>query len=158
PDNLTELADGRRVIQIVAQLDEDVSMAAVRAYMVLSAIAGYGETLSCTPTPDDVDTFEGREIIAFVVSERTDTEIQAAVASVPEVAEVHVVEAVADAALEAPDEVEEAVTAPVADVAVAEVEAPAGEPAPAPAAAKQAPQQEKKHGGSSTVRVDAERL
>ena len=56
-DELSTLADGRRVIQISATLDEDVSMPAVRAYMVLSVIAGYGETLKCTPSPDDVDTF-----------------------------------------------------------------------------------------------------
>src|SRR3954469_22834934 len=153
---LSELADGRRVIQIHALLDEDVSMAAVRAYMVLSVIAGYGETLRCNPTPDSVDTFDGREINAWVVSDRTDTEIQDAVASVPEVAEVHVFEAVADTALDAPDEVAEPVTAP-APVAL-DVDVPAGE-APAPAAAKEKPAaQDKKHGGSSTVRVDAERL
>src|SRR4051812_32345278 len=38
-DELSEMADGRRVIQIHATLDADVSMAAVRAYMVLSVIA-----------------------------------------------------------------------------------------------------------------------
>src|SRR3954451_5264616 len=111
---LSELADGRRVIQIHTVLDEDVSMAAVRAYMVLSAIAGYGETLRCNPTPESVDTFEGREINAWVVSDRTDTEIQDAVASVPEVAEVHVFEAVADTALDAPDEVQQEITSPAA--------------------------------------------
>src|SRR6188472_184515 len=101
PGELTELADGRRVIQISATLDDDVSMPAVRAYMVLSVIAGYGETLKCVPSPDAVDTFDGRDIDAWVVSERTDTEIQDAVASVPEVAEVHVFEAAADTALDA---------------------------------------------------------
>src|SRR4051812_31337715 len=83
PDDLSEMADGRRVIQISARLDDDVSMPAVRAYMVLSVIAGYGETLACIPTPDDVDTFAGRDIDAWVVSERADSEIQDAVASVP---------------------------------------------------------------------------
>src|SRR4051812_11777124 len=154
---LSELADGRRVIQIHAVLDEDVSMAAVRAYMVLSVIAGYGETLRCNPTPEGVDTFDGREINAWVVSDRTDTEIQDAVASVPEVAEVHVFEAVADAALDAPDEVEQEVPAPGAETPAVDV--PAGEAPPvvdAPAAPKEKPAaQDKKHGGSSTVRVDA---
>ena len=110
-------------------------MPAVRAYMVLSVIAGYGETLKCIPTPDDVDTFDGRDITAWVVSERTDTEIQDAVASVPEVAEVHVFEAVADAALDAPDEVEEEVTAPPVDITVVEADVPAGEAPAAPVAA-----------------------
>ncbi len=49
PDNLAELADGRRVVQITAFLNEDVSMPAVRAYMVLSALAELGETLACRP-------------------------------------------------------------------------------------------------------------
>ena len=53
PDNLAELADGRRVVQITAILDEDVSMPSVRAYMVLSAIAELGETLACRPSPDE---------------------------------------------------------------------------------------------------------
>src|SRR4051812_34801961 len=116
PFDLSEMADGRRVIQISARLDDDVSMPAVRAYMVLSVIAGYGETLNCIPSPDDVDTFDGRDIDAWVVSERTDTEIQDAVASVPEVAEVHVFEAVADTAVDAPDEVQQEITSPAAAV------------------------------------------
>ena len=51
PDDLAELADGRRVVQVTAHLDEDVSMPSVRAYMVLSAIAELGETLACRPAP-----------------------------------------------------------------------------------------------------------
>src|SRR3954467_15617458 len=153
---LSELADGRRVIEIHATLDEDVSMAAVRAYMVLSVIAGYGETLRCAPTPDDVDTFDGRDIHAWVVSERADTEIQDAVASVPEVAEVHVFEAVPDAALDAPEELElppAAAAAAAADLEVPADEAPTAPAAPAPKTDKQS-----KQAGSSTVRVDAQRL
>ena len=84
--------------------------------------------------------------------------------SVPEVAEVHVFEAVADAALDAPDEVEEAVTAPAADVAASSPTCPPASRPPRPsrrrrAAGRSAPQPtSKQHGGSSTVRVDAERL
>jgi len=51
PDNLSELADGRRVVQVSATLAEDVSMASVRAYMLLSALAEMGETLACEPSP-----------------------------------------------------------------------------------------------------------
>ena len=143
-------------------------MPAVRAYMVLSVIAGYGETLKCNPTPEDVDTFDGRDIDAWVVSERTDTEIQDAVASVPEVAEVHVFEAVADAALDAPDEVERGGHRAAGRRRRRRARrarrrgpaAPSRLPRPPPAApsAKKPPQPDKKHGGSSTVRVDAERL
>src|SRR4051812_36050519 len=60
PDNLGEMADGRRVVQVSAILSEDVDMPSVRAYMVLAAIAGLGETLACRPAPDDLDGFTGR--------------------------------------------------------------------------------------------------
>ena len=56
-------------------------MPAVRAYMVLAVIAGYGETLSLPSRRRTTSTrFDGREIDAWVVSERTDTELQDAVA------------------------------------------------------------------------------
>ena len=100
PDNLSELADGRRVVQVTAILNEDVSMPAVRAYMVLAAIAELGETLACRPSPDEVDTFDGREIDAWVVSEHTDAELADAASAVAEVADVLVFEAVSDAALD----------------------------------------------------------
>ena len=54
------------------------------------------------PSPDDVDTFAGREIDAWLVSEHTDAELADAAGSVPEVADVIVFEAVADAALDEP--------------------------------------------------------
>src|SRR4051812_12203251 len=137
---LSELADGRRVIQIHAVLDEDVSMAAVRAYMVLSVIAGYGETLRCHPTPEDVDTFDGREIEAWVVSDRTDTEIPDALASVPQAAEVPRLQAGPNTALDAPDEVDEPVTARATPVSeVVDVDVPAGEAPPVAPAAPAAP-------------------
>ena len=100
PDNLSELADGRRVVQVTAILNEDVSMPAVRGYMVLAAIAELGETLACRPSPDEVDTFDGREIDAWVVSEHTDAELADAASAVAEVADVLVFEAISDAALD----------------------------------------------------------
>ncbi len=161
PDNLSELADGRRVVQVTAILNEDVSMPAVRGYMVLAAIAELGETLACQPSPDEVDTFDGREIDAWVVSEHTDAELADAASAVAEVADVLVFEAISDAALDEGEPEEEdvpatptpapAVEAPVAAEEVSAAQAPA--PA-APAAGKN----HAKGGGSSTVRVDAERL
>jgi two-component system chemotaxis sensor kinase CheA len=145
PDNLAELAGGRRVVQVSVTLCEDVQMASVRAYMVLSALAGLGETLACVPAPDDVDAFSGRQVDAWVVSERTDGELGEAAASVPEVENVDVFEAVSDAAVETGDE------------GVAEEIAVASTPAAASAPAKSGGGGG--HGkGSSTVRVDAERL
>ena len=144
PDNLAELAGGRRVVQVSVTLRDDVQMASVRAYMVLSALAGLGETLACVPTPDEVDSFSGRQIDAWVVSERTDGELGEAAASVPEVDDVDVFEAVSDAAVE------------TGDVGVGEEAAVAATPA---AAASAPAKSGGGHGkGSSTVRVDAERL
>jgi two-component system chemotaxis sensor kinase CheA len=137
PDNLSELADGRRVVQISAILSEEADMPSVRAYMVLAAIAGLGETLACRPSPDEVDGFTGTEIDAWVVSEHTDAELAAAAGAVPDVADVLVFEAVADAALDEPEEIIDVPAAPAAEAA-----------APKPHAKS----------GSSTVRVDAERL
>jgi two-component system chemotaxis sensor kinase CheA len=138
PANLSELAQGRRVVQVLAELVEDASIPSVRAYMVLSTLAELGETLACRPAPDDVETFKGTEIVAWLVSDRTDAELAEAAASVGEVADATATEAVPDAALDDPT--------PVAEVAKA-----ATEPAKAAAAPRG-------NHGSSTVRVDAERL
>jgi two-component system, chemotaxis family, sensor kinase CheA len=143
PDNLSELAGGRRVVQISATLRPDVQMPSVRAYMLLSAIAGLGETLACIPTPDDVDAFNGSEVDAWVVSERTDSELAEVAGAVPDVEDVQVFEAIPDAAVESGD-----------------VDIEAGTPAAAtPEAVKAAPAEKRGgHKGSSTVRVDSERL
>jgi two-component system chemotaxis sensor kinase CheA len=134
PIDLAEMADGRRVVQISATLSDDVQLPSVRAYMVLSALAELGETLACKPTPDEVETFDGREIDVWMVSERADSELAGVVSSVSDVDHVEVSEAVSDAAV---DTGEEAVD-----------DAPKAEAAAAKPKAK----------GSSTVRVDAERL
>ncbi|MGH2949905.1 MAG: chemotaxis protein CheW, partial [Solirubrobacteraceae bacterium] len=127
PADLAALAGGRRVAHVSVTLAEDVQMPSVRAYMVLAALAELGETLACSPSPEAVDTFAGREIEAWMVSERADSDLAAAASSVPE----------------------------VADVTVAEGDGPQ---APAsPVAADAAPGTVPKR-GSSTVRVDAERL
>jgi two-component system, chemotaxis family, sensor kinase CheA len=128
PFDLSEMAQGRRVVQVSTTLRDDVDMPAVRAYMVLAAVAKVGETLACLPAPQDVDTFAGREIVAWLVSDRTDAELEAAAAGVPDVVVVEVVEAVADAAVD-------------------------GEPEQGPAAVR-----ETRSHSSSTVRVDSERL
>ncbi|WP_270041423.1 chemotaxis protein CheA [Solirubrobacter ginsenosidimutans] len=137
PSDLSEMAQGRRVVQVAASLRDDVDMPSVRAYMVLAAVAKLGETLACVPAPADVDTFDGREIVAWVVSENTDGELHSAAAGVPDVAMCEVTEAVADAAV---DGVEEPAAATVA--------APTAKP----------DSTNRPHHGSSTVRVDAERL
>ena len=137
PPDLSAMAQGRRVVQIRTTLRDDVDMPSVRAYMVLAAAAKLGETLACVPAPADVDTFDGREIVAWLVSENTDGELHAAVAGVPDVAEAEVTEAVADAAVDGVEEVEQTAAAT---------------PSARPDATN------RPHHGSSTVRVDAERL
>jgi two-component system chemotaxis sensor kinase CheA len=149
PDNLSELSDGRRVVQVQATLADDVSMPSVRAYMVLSALGEMGETLACVPAPDTVDEFSGSEIVAWMVSERTDSELAAAAGSVPEVETAEAFEAVADAAVDAPESVDDVAASPAAGAA---------QPAAAPAAAAPARAGGGHGKGSSTVRVDAERL
>ena len=134
PIDLAEMADGRRVVQVHVTLSEDVQIPSVRAYMVLAALAELGETLACSPTPDEVETFSGSEIDVWMVSERADSELASVVSAVSDVAAVEVFEAVSDAAVETGD---------------IEEDAPKTEAAPKAKAHNK---------GSSTVRVDAERL
>ncbi len=141
PLDLAELADGRRVVQVSATLSDDVQIPSVRAYMVLSALAELGETLACVPSPDDVETFSGSEIDAWMVSERTDSELAAVVGAVSDVAHVEVFEAVSDAAVETGDEV-------IEEAAPKKVAAAAAKPKSGGHNSK----------GAATVRVDAERL
>ena len=101
PLDLAVLADGRRVVQVSATLSEDVQIPSVRAYMVLAALAELGETLHCVPAPDDIETFSGRAIDAWMVSERADAELAAVAGAVSDVAHVEVFEAV-DAVEDAP--------------------------------------------------------
>ncbi len=134
PTDLGEMAQGRRVVQVHATFNEDVSMPSVRAYMVLAALASLGETLACIPAPDDVETFQGHEVVAWLVSDRTDAELMEVAAAVPEVADAQAIEAVPDAAVDGEPETPVAAT---------------------PAAR---PEGNSRSHGSSTVRVDAERL
>jgi two-component system chemotaxis sensor kinase CheA len=148
PIDLAELADGRRVVQVSATLSDDVQIPSVRAYMVLSALAELGETLACVPSPDDVETFTGTEIDAWMVSERADAELAAVVGAVSDVAHVEVFEAVSDAAV---------------DEGVSPLEPPAeGSKAEIKGTDRKAAAKPKSGGhnskGAATVRVDAERL
>ncbi|MGH3073419.1 MAG: Hpt domain-containing protein [Gaiellales bacterium] len=127
------------LLQIQIALADDVMMPAVRAYMVLAAIADHGEVIHSTPGSDEVDTFDGRRVEAWLVTEHEVATIEAAVQVVPDIGTVSVSTATAEdepPAAEAPDEAEQA-----------------AKPAPA-AGAKAAPAAR----SATTVRVDAERL
>jgi two-component system chemotaxis sensor kinase CheA len=119
----------RRVVRVDVQLADDAQMPAVRAYMVLSALAEKGELVSSAPAQEHVEAFEGREVHAWLATDAAEEDLIALAGSVPDVAAVQ-------AAVEAPDEDPEEEVAAVASAA--------------PAAHKPKV--------ASTVRVDAERL
>ena len=56
---------GARVLHVVATLDDEVLMPAVRAHMLFAALADYGEMIGSVPSPEGVEHFDGREIEAL---------------------------------------------------------------------------------------------
>jgi len=129
------------LLRVEIALIADVMMPAVRAYMTLAAVADHGEVVHSTPGSDEVDTFDGRRIEAWVLTEHDIATVDAAVRAVPDIEAVAVTAA-----------------APAADSAEAAApEAPEAAPArPAPAA--QSGGAAPSHRSTTTVRVDAERL
>jgi two-component system chemotaxis sensor kinase CheA len=93
------------VVRVDVQLADDVQMAAVRAYMVLSALGEKGELVSSAPSHEQVDAFAGRAITAWVATDSPPQELAALAGAVPEVAG-------AQAVLELPQR-EQAAAAPV---------------------------------------------
>jgi two-component system chemotaxis sensor kinase CheA len=141
PADVDTLAAGERVVHLSAELADDAQMPAVRAYMVLSALAEKGRVVTSAPTEEHVDAFTGRAIDVWLATEEPEEALIALAGSVPDVASAH-------AAVVSPE--------PGADDADA-VDAPGAPGAPAaPAAGALKPKAAGK--GSSTVRVDAERL
>jgi two-component system chemotaxis sensor kinase CheA len=150
-------ATGTRVVHVVATLADATLMPSVRAYMALAALAEHGELVGSVPHHDDVETFDGSVVEAWIATEHEDDAVLASVSRVADVA------AATAAELEAPAEPVEPVAEPVEpvvsepavvepDAAPEHVAAPAGGVQPEaerPAAPKKA---------AATVRVDAERL
>ena len=132
-------------------------MPAVRAYMVLSAIAALGETLACFPTPDERGRLQRprHRRLARLGEHRRRTGGRRGLPS-PDVASVNVFEAVPDAALDEPEET-------AGDVTVLDVSGRGPRPSAAGEAVRRHPPPRRPprgtpKSGSSTVRVDAERL
>jgi two-component system chemotaxis sensor kinase CheA len=123
-----EAVEGRRVVRIDIQLADEVQMPAVRAYMVLSALAEKGELISSAPAQDKVEGFEGREVHAWLATDEPEAALMALAGMVPDVEAVQ-------AAVQEPEADEDA-----------SVEVTATRSA------------NHKTKGSSTVRVDADRL
>jgi two-component system chemotaxis sensor kinase CheA len=148
PADLFERAAGRRVVHVHARLQDGVLMASVRAYQVLAAVGDHGEVLHCAPSEEGVESFDGRDVEAWVASDHPEEAIAAAVAAVPDVDGTPDVAEAVDPAT--------APLAPVIAIVTADEDAPAAPAAAdAPAAAPEAHGSRKR---SSTVRVDAERL
>ena len=144
------VAAGARVVHVVATLTDDTLMPAVRAYMVLAAVAEHGELVASAPHHDDVEGFDGREVEAWLATDHEDEAVLATVSGVADVAGAVATELAAPA-----DEPAEAAPAPEAAAPVAEPAEP-GAATTAPAAEPDRPAAPKK--AAATVRVDAERL
>src|SRR5919201_6039761 len=84
------LAAGQAVLHARATLADDTLMPAVRAYMVLAAAADLGTVVASAPEADDVEAFDGRVIDLWVAAEVETEALQAALAAVPDVANVEV--------------------------------------------------------------------
>jgi two-component system chemotaxis sensor kinase CheA len=132
PATVTAAAGEGRVLQVTAALAADVMMPSVRAYMVLAAAGDHGAVIHAVPGKEDVDSFDGRTVVAWVTSDHETEVLQAAIAAVPDVASAVVEELAAGAPAEAAPEATGTQRA---------------EDAAAPSKRT-----------SSTVRVDAERL
>jgi two-component system, chemotaxis family, sensor kinase CheA len=158
-----ELADGARVVHVVADLSDEALMPSVRAFMLFQALGELGEVIGSIPAQDGIEQFQGNRLEAWLASDREDDVIERAAAGVSDVEHVVVHEAEDD--LMPPSR--EALGAAAADVEPVVVAAGPVAAGPGPngngAAAQAAPARRAgasanhAHAGA-TVRVDAERL
>ncbi len=160
PDLSDALAAGARILHVVATLGEQALMPAVRAHMVMAALADHGELLGGIPNSDEIDQFSGQRIEAWIASEHEEETVVTKVANVSDVVAVDIEEICAE------DAVPEADAHPEVEAGTEDVPAggtPDGEPVVATAsiaetAAPAAAAGNKSSSGARTVRVDAERL
>src|SRR4051812_48542159 len=132
--------DDQRVIQVTAQLSDDVAMPPVRAYMLLASLAEHGEIVQSNPAEDAVESFTDKVIEVWLATEHEDDVVGAAAREIPDGATVPVLVHESRGAEQAPAGATSAAAAPAAEEKKAEAPKQGG------------------HGkkGSSTVRVDAE--
>ncbi|MDW5597690.1 chemotaxis protein CheA [Conexibacter stalactiti] len=157
-----ELADGSRIVHVVADLSEEALMPAVRAFMFFAALGELGEIVGSIPAQDGVEQFQGSRLEAWLASDREDEVIEAAARNVSDVERVALDEAQDDLA---PPSVE-TLSAEHADAEPIVVSAgPAangngngGAPAAAAPARRQSAASANHAHAGATVRVDAERL
>jgi two-component system chemotaxis sensor kinase CheA len=142
-------AAGARVLHVVAVLDDEVQMPAVRAHMLFAALAEHGELISNIPATEVIEAFQGREIQAWIASDHDEDEIARSTTRVSDVATVTVTEVPAGAPVAG---------APAGDNA--DADADGTDDAPSQAAADRGGPTAAAGASHSarTVRVDAERL
>ena len=165
-------AAGARVLHVVAVLDDQVLMPAVRAHMTFAALGEHGELIASAPPVDDIEQFSGQRLEAWIASEHEEEAVTKTVSNVSdvvgvEVGEVGAMRAVAEPVAEPevvslPEPVAAAPAAEAAPVAATAEAAPAAEAdapaAPAKGAEPAKAAAPKASGAARTVRVDAERL
>ncbi len=88
-----ELADGARVVHVVADLSEEALMPAVRAFMFFAALGELGEIVGSIPAQDGVEQFQGSRLEVWLASDREDEVIEAAARNVSDVEAVALDEA-----------------------------------------------------------------
>jgi two-component system, chemotaxis family, sensor kinase CheA len=150
---------GARVLHVVATLDDEVQMPAVRAHMVLAALVDHGELIANTPATEAIDSFSGRRVEAWLASDQDEDQVARSTTRVSDVASVTVTDVTSASPQASAAGVDAAqVDAAPATAAEADVEAATG--APAPAAPGRGGMQAATGASHSarTVRVDAERL
>ncbi|HEY2440780.1 MAG TPA: chemotaxis protein CheA [Solirubrobacteraceae bacterium] len=150
PDLVAATADGERVLHVVAILDEQVLMPAVRAHMVFAALSEHGEVIG--GIPDDAEQFSGQRIEAWITSEHEEEAVAKSVGFVSDVVAVEIGE------VAAPHAVAELAAEPELAGEPEPLAVPALKPEADPAPAKAPATPAKPASATRTVRVDAERL
>jgi two-component system chemotaxis sensor kinase CheA len=181
PDLDSVATAGERAVHVVVTLSDDVLMPAVRAHMLLTALAEHGEVIGSVPAQDRVELFQGRDVEIWLTTGHEEDAILETAQRISDVAgasltdaDEHTVEAAISAALaraEAlvatpslvvePPSVANETSAPAPAPIAATPTAPITRPeAPAPARESAPASREDGHinKAARTVRVDAERL
>jgi len=83
---------GARVLHVVAVLDDEVEMPAVRAHMLFAALADHGELISNLPATEVIDSFGGRQIEAWLATDQNEDDIARSATRVSDIASVTVTE------------------------------------------------------------------
>jgi len=102
---LDELAGDQRVVHAVVHFRDDVLMPAVRAYMVLAALAEHGDVLRSLPRENEVDAFDGKVVEAWLTSDHEEHAVERTLLAIADVSRVSVV----------PEGTQERLTVPVVE-------------------------------------------